>query len=518
MLNYFLYVRKSTDVEDKQVRSIEDQLAVLRKLAKEENLNIVAEFVEKQSAKKPGRPIFAELLSRIEKGEAQGIICWKLDRLARNPIDGGQISWMLQKGIIQHIRAFERSYYPQDNVLVMSVEFGMANQYILDLRTNTKRGLMEKVRRGEYSSLAPVGYLNDVRTKLIVVDRKAAKVVKEAFELYAQNNSRLEDISALFSKHGILTRGGKPFKRDKISWILSNPIYYGLFKYAGELYEGTHEPIISKKLFDKVQHVLALRGKPQKPHQEPLGLCGLLRCGNCNMMVTAGKQVKRQKNGNVHEYYYYRCTRKSKITKCVEPLVRQEELDRQLSTIIQKFTLPEAWARELYVMLEKDEQEAERSSFALVQELQKEIQCLNVKIQRLLTVYLEQDIDRDMYTQEKENLLLQKKSLEEKIQDLKQGQHSWIKPLQEWIKEAQNAGQIALSPSLSLKKNLAQKIFGLNLFLKNRRISFTPQTQWAALCAAFESVFKDDMRLVMVEMAGVKPASNSYSCTHCSQD
>lgn len=92
MTNYFLYARKSTDVEDKQVRSIDDQLAVLRALAKTEGLTIVEEFIEKQSAKLPGRPIFDQMLTRIEKGEAQGIVCWKLDRLARNPIDGGQIS------------------------------------------------------------------------------------------------------------------------------------------------------------------------------------------------------------------------------------------------------------------------------------------------------------------------------------------------------------------------------------------------------------------------------------------
>jgi len=84
--NYFLYARKSTDVEDKQVRSIEDQLAVLRALAKQEGLHVAHEFIEKQSAKRPGRPVFGEMLSRIERGEAQGIICWKLDRLARNPI------------------------------------------------------------------------------------------------------------------------------------------------------------------------------------------------------------------------------------------------------------------------------------------------------------------------------------------------------------------------------------------------------------------------------------------------
>ena len=61
-MDYFLYARKSTDVEDKQVRSIEDQLAVLRALAKEQGLHIVQEFMEKQSAKMPGRPVFNEMM------------------------------------------------------------------------------------------------------------------------------------------------------------------------------------------------------------------------------------------------------------------------------------------------------------------------------------------------------------------------------------------------------------------------------------------------------------------------
>ena len=145
-MNYFLYARKSTDTEDKQVRSIDDQLAVLRSLAKEENLIVSEEFVEKQSAKTPGRPIFNEMLTKLNKGQAQGIIGWKLDRLARNPVDAAQISWMLQEGKIQHIQTYDRSYYPEDNVLIMSMEFGMANQYIRDLSTNTKRGMYEKAK------------------------------------------------------------------------------------------------------------------------------------------------------------------------------------------------------------------------------------------------------------------------------------------------------------------------------------------------------------------------------------
>ena len=107
-MKYFLYARKSTDVEDKQILSIEAQLAELRALARKNELEIVAEFVEKQSAKMPGRPIFGDMMSRISRGEAQGIICWKIDRLARNPVDGGQVQWLLQQGVVRHIQTHDR--------------------------------------------------------------------------------------------------------------------------------------------------------------------------------------------------------------------------------------------------------------------------------------------------------------------------------------------------------------------------------------------------------------------------
>ena len=92
---FFLYVRKSTDTEERQVRSIEDQTAELKELAKKENLEIAKIFIEKQTAKEPGRPIFNEMLSRIEKNEAEGILAWHPDRLARNSVDGGKIIWLL---------------------------------------------------------------------------------------------------------------------------------------------------------------------------------------------------------------------------------------------------------------------------------------------------------------------------------------------------------------------------------------------------------------------------------------
>ncbi len=509
MSTYFLYARKSTDVEDKQVRSIDDQLSVLRTLAKDEGLHIVSEFVEKQSAKMPGRPVFNNMLSRIEKGEAQGIVCWKLDRLARNPADGGTIQWMLQRGIIQHIQTYEKSYKTADNTLLMSVEFGMANQFILDLAANTKRGLYEKVKRGEYPSLAPIGYLNDRVRKTVVVDRATAKIVRAAFELYAEGNSRLEDISAFFAKHHIYSENGKPLKRDRITYILSNPFYIGFFRYAKELHEGKHKPLISKTLFDKVQAVLKGRGRPHhKLQNEPKPLCGLLYCAECGCAITGEEKVKHQKNGNVHTYRYYRCTKKKGA--CSQPNVREENLTLQLSEAIRPFALPYEWAAELSKKADMDEQVTLTSSAAQSQTIRDEITAVSQKIKRLHAMYLDQDIERESFLEEKANLLSQKKSLTEKMADVSKGVIAWLEPMREWIKDASNLNDFDETASLSLTKSYTLKIFGSNLSLKNRRIVFSPIKPYASLREARENFGENNLCVKLERVRGVEPLSSAW--------
>ncbi len=95
---YFIYTRKSTDTEDRQVRSLADQLSELRELARKEQIEVMDTFIEKQTAKIPGRPVFAEMLERIEAGEASGILAWHPDRLARNSVDGGKIIYLVDTG------------------------------------------------------------------------------------------------------------------------------------------------------------------------------------------------------------------------------------------------------------------------------------------------------------------------------------------------------------------------------------------------------------------------------------
>jgi len=338
---FFLYARKSTDVEDKQVRSIEDQIAELRAFAKLEKLEIVEELIEKQSAKIPGRPIFNAMIARIEQGEANGVLSWNPDRLARNSVDGGKVIYLVDCGRIVALKFPQFWFEPTpQGKFMLNIAFGQSKYYVDSLSENTKRGLRQKVRRGEYPSVAPIGYINDVRTKSIVVDRKKARIIRQAFELYAEGNSRLEDISNFLAQRGIMSRGGKRIHKTRATFILSNPFYTGLFRYSKELHEGKYEPIIAKKIFDKVQEVLKQRGRPHhKTKYEPQDYCGLMKCGTCGMSITGEYRVKKQKNGNVHDYIYYHCTKKNKAIKCSEPCIRQEELDKQISSLLQKFSL-----------------------------------------------------------------------------------------------------------------------------------------------------------------------------------
>ncbi len=514
---FFLYARKSTDVEDKQVLSIEAQLTELRAYAKTEGLNIIEELVEKQSAKIPGRPVFNKMLDRIERGEANGIISWHPDRLARNSVDGGRIIYLLDCG---HLAILKFPTFWAENTsqgkFMLNIAFGQSKYYIDSLSENVRRGLRQKVRRGEYPGPAPIGYLNDSRIKLVVVDRKKSKIIKAAFEFYAQGDKTLEDVSRFLAQQGIATKGGKVWHKDRVKYLLTNPFYYGHFRYAKEVHEGKHDPIIAKKLFDKVQEVLKQRGRSRhKTKNEPQPFCGLLHCP-CGMMITGEYKVKHQKNGNTHEYVYYHCSRKSKTIVCKEPCIRQEALDKQISSLLQKVSLPQDWAEELQSMLEKDKKESAQSCSAFVQDAQGKIRDIQTKLQRLLDGYLEQDIERETYREQKAILLSEKKSLEEQITKLEQKQNDWVEPMKKWINYAQTLTKIASDGNLFSKKVAAKEVFGSNLFLSGREaricapsgLDSPPQNQWAAQSAAHEMASEKPKSMVLVEMAGIEPASN----------
>ena len=241
------------------------------------------------------------------------------------------------------------------------------------------------------------------------------------------------------------------------------------------------------------------------------------------MMITAENKTKRQKNGNVHRYVYYRCTKKSKVMKCPEMSLRSEKLDEQLSSLIKKVSLPKDWAVELNRMAIEDNKNSAPSLTACVEEKKKKISSLSEKLERLLTGYLDQVIDQPDYCLQKAKLLSEKKSLEEEIFNFSHKQNDWLAPFQNWLKDAQSLDKIASDSDLFAKKVCAKEIFGSHLLLgeKTMRVAKgdAPNSlgkfggnPWDALRASRILAHSKPLSSILVPRRGLAPP-HSYEHT-----
>jgi site-specific DNA recombinase len=504
---YFIYARKSTRGEDKQILSIQSQKDALEKLEHDQKLHVVEIITERESAHEPGRPHFNAMMDRIEGGEADGIIAWHPDRLARNSLDGGKIIHFLDVGKLTDLKFatfwFENTPQGKCN---LGHEFVQTKQYSDKLSCDTTRGLQQKARMGLYPSLAPRGYVNDKGTKTIILDPTLAPIMKGAFEAYAEGNHTLDDMQDFLAEHGVFSKkqgarrkGGIKIHHDRIRRMLRNPFYYGHFEYAGEVYEGKHPPIISKALFDRVQAVLEKRTHHFPKEREPKAFTRLLQCGECGRAVTAEIQKG---------HTYYRCTKKSKTVTCKQPFIREEELDRQLSALLSQFTLRPEWADGMLAMLENERKDIAGASRVFVAEKQAELAQVTAKSQRLLDAYLEQLIDRQTFAAQKSELLAAKKALQEQIESCEDNHHAWLEPMNNWIQRAENMGKIALSGSPQEKKAQAAQVFGSNLFLDAKKARGSALKPWSLILESHVSGG-------MVGWPGLEPGTNALK-GHCS--
>src|SRR3989344_91846 len=422
-MKYIIYARKSTEEDDRQVLSIEAQQVELKEFAAKEKLEIVASLCEAKTAKEPGRMKFAEMLAILESGKADGIISWHPDRLARNSVD--------------------------------------------NLRENVKRGLRQKIRNGVWPGWAPVGYINNPKTRAIDIDlEKSPKVVK-MFELYATGNYTLNSLANWCKEKGLRGNLNKPLVIANIQKNLQNVFYLGLMKWKGEIFEGQHEPLISKKLFDKCQEVMAMRGKVQEVRKHNFAFLGLLKCASCGCSITG----ERQKGHN-----YYRCTKKKGI--CQEKhYLREEALTEQIKSFLQKVSLSSQDTEKVLAALDSEQDKAREDAQSEVGVLKEQLAKVEAKLQKLLDIYLADALSTEEYAAKKEFLLSQKVALNEKISNFEQKGLSWLEPAREFVKSLNQAENLVQTDNLSELPTFLKNI-GSNHILRNRQFVFAPKIEY----------------------------------------
>lgn len=331
-MKYIIYSRKSSESEDKQVMSLDAQERELLELASKEKLYVVATFRESMSAKQEGRPIFAEMMEYVTSGKADAILCWKLDRLARNFVDGGRIIDLLQRSKIQKIRTYEGVHLPSDNVLMLAVQLGMANQYIRDLSTNVKRGNRQKLVQGGWPHKAPFGYLNNKADKTLDISKKLAPYIVRAYELYVKERLTLKQVTNKLHDEGLRTATGNKLGKSQVYRILTNIIYTGYTEdQEGVIRKGVHKAIISVTYFNQVQELLS-GGIKHKPKKHFYSAQGFLKCDVCSCNIT----VDTQKN---IQYYY--CTNGKAVCDQHKNYMRSNYIDTLMSSLFKELQFDE---------------------------------------------------------------------------------------------------------------------------------------------------------------------------------
>jgi len=468
------------------VLSIEAQLTELREFAKQNNLFVTKEYYESKTAKEPGRAVFNEMLGEVEKGTAQGILAWNPDRLARNSIDGGRVIYLVDTGKIVSLKfpTFWFEATPQGKFM-LSVAFGQAKYYTDNLRENILRGIRQKIRRGELSAKAPRGYFNEPRLRTIEPDKNTFGKVKESLETFASGQYTLTRIRDKMFSLGLVGNGGKPLHLSSVFNILTNPFYYGHFRYRGEVHEGTHKPMISKKLFDRIQEALVQNGKPRKKRGDKnFHFLGFATCGECGYAITAERKIKR--NGKV--YHYYHCTFKSKTIVCSQTrFLREEELSKQVKEQVQKVSLSDEWREKYLERLDKETGEARHSGDLFVQNLRGKIAELKTKIDRLTDGYLSGSFELVEYQENKNRLMSEKKTLEEQLSDFERKGNRWLGLMQNWIVEANQALNLTKSENLPAMRNFLVDI-GSNRRLASGTLSVDFQKPFSFLAETRDKV------------------------------
>jgi site-specific DNA recombinase len=466
---YFIYVRKSTEGEERQARSIGDQLAEVRALVNKYGLDVVGSFEESRSAKTKGRPLFNKMLERIERGEANGIIAWHPDRLARNAFDGGRIIDLIDEGKIADLRFCSFWFEPTpQGKLMLNLAFGQSKYYSDNLSVNVRRGQRQKTAAGIWGGKAPVGYLNEPKLRTIVVDPEKGRLIKTAFDLYATGEYSFDRLRETMTAQGLSGSYCAKMSVSRFQDILRNPFYYGVFVLKGEMHQGIHEPLVSKDLFDKVQAVMRRRSKPTPVRLKSYVYRGLFRCAECGCFIT----METQKGHN-----YLRCTKRVK-KDCSQPYLREEDMTAQIAAALSFASLPDDRADWLIGELDA----RRRQNGAVLQEAkqhaEKEIEKINTKLDRLTAAYLDAGAFTAVeFRKRKEETINRKRKLLDNIAALDRQDVLRFEPITRFVNGSKQLKCVAKSAEPRELRAELENV-GSNLTVRDRKLHWFPRGAW----------------------------------------
>ncbi|MBO5060975.1 MAG: recombinase family protein [Clostridia bacterium] len=342
------YIRVST--EDQVEYSPQSQLEKIRDYAQKigysvpEELVFMDEGISGKSTKK--RDGFNRMICAAKEKPRRfdTILVWKFSRFARNREDSIVYKSMLRKELgIRVISVSEDVGDDKMSVLFESMIEAMDEYYSINLAEEVKRGMTERIRRGQVCAVAPFGYF--MENKKLVVKEDEAEIIRGVFEAFAGGESMVS-IARRLNNMGICTHRGGKIENRTVEYWLNNPVYSGKVRWNPNgktpryhwndsgiiVTDGEHEPIVENELWERVQQRILSEKRPKRRVYEgksPSGyLVGIFKCGICGgAMVNCGG--------------YFYCGNKIKGTCAGNGGVNAEQLEQAVAEVIKNIAYHE---------------------------------------------------------------------------------------------------------------------------------------------------------------------------------
>jgi len=511
-MNAVSYLRVSTKEQAEEGYSIAAQEAACRSFIAERGWKLVEVFADRgESARTAERPQFQTLLRFLEDDRTiRYLVVHKLDRLARNIRDYANVRDLLDKLGVQLVSVTEGLEATASGKMVEGMLAVVAEWYSNNLSGEIRKGQMQKILEGDWPTMAPIGYQNvrldpkpgQRRGRATIVPYAQAALVRQAFEFYATGHYPLTDLSNEMHARGLLNRRGGRVSRSCLGDLLKNPAYIGKIPWKGEVFDGSHEPIVSRELFDQVRQVLASHGRSKERQRKHTHfLKGILSCSSCGRRLL----YNVVKNHAKDDFAYYVCaTRFTPGAKCDQPYVLARELERQVEDLYKQVRTPAGLERRLEVLLEEEISQLERNRAHNTHFIAKRLQRLSSEKDRLVDLYLHGDIDRETFRNRKSAIEAEIIDLEAKMGDQTERIRETRKIITVALKLARNCYRSYRKASPETKKLWNQAFFS-KIMVEDKKVArVTYQEPFEALLRS-----RGSNKKLLVERSGFEPPTSS---------
>lgn len=399
MKAYFAYTRVSTVKQGERGSSLQEQKSAIEAYASRHGLLIADWFEEMETAAKIGRRMFNRMLAELGKGDAAGVIIHKIDRSARNLKDWAHLGELIDQGIEVHFAHESIDLASRGGRLSADIQAVVSADYIRNLKQEVRKGFYGRLKQGFYPLPAPAGYLDRGKAIAKEICPLRGPLVKEAFERYSTGRYTLDTLRAEMHARGLVGRTGRGFSKNGISWMLRNPFYMGIIRIArtGETFEGCHQPLVTKALFERVQGILSGR-LSEAVERHDFVFRRLIRCDGCGRSLVGERQ-----KGHV----YYRCH----MPTCRGTSLRETEIEESVRQLLALLAFDETELRELRgLATEAMASDVDQAAIRRDQ-LHMAVGRCNDRLTRLTDAFLDTTIDKETFEHRKTALLVEKRGL-----------------------------------------------------------------------------------------------------------